>query len=132
MLDIAQKNVKTFVNYVYGKCNRSKYLKCSFNMSAYVRSEIGYMWKKIRQGLSNGSTLVYFDTTFGYIVTNDTPQCEHIEHVLNSALISYELTEMGAVHFERNKHISAYFDNIPDKIIYNNRIIRPINWCDIE
>ncbi len=131
MIDTAQINAKAFVNFVYGKCNRSKYLKCSFNMSYYIRSEIGHMWRKIRQSLPHGAAVVYFDTDKGFIASNDNVSSVEVNRVLDSALIDYTVEKMAGVFFERSRSITMYPDDVPSKIRHNRREIRPSNWIDM-
>ncbi len=131
MLDTAQINAKVFVNFIYGKCNRSKYLKCSFNMSHYIRSEIGHIWRKIRQSLPHGAAVVYFDTDKGFITSNDNVSSVEINRVLDSALIEYTVENMAGVFFERSRSITMYPDDIPSRFKYNWREIRPSNWIDM-
>ena len=131
MLDTAQINAKAFVNFIYGKCNRSKYLKCSFNMSHYIRSKVGHIWRKIRQSLPHGAAVVYFDTDKGFIASNDNVSSIEINRVLDSALIEYTVENMAGVFFDRSRSITMYPDDVPSRIRYNRREIRPSNWIDM-
>lgn len=120
----AQINAKVFVNYIYGKCNKSKYLMASFSIHDYIKSEVSSMWKRINEYL--GDDIIYFDNDMAYVITINHTEAE-IFKAFDSELLTYEYDIMQCVGFHRNKMVYKFPEKIPYFTI-NETTITPFNY----